>query len=176
MPGYDFRDALRLLLRNRAHTIAVVLLLALGTGVSTGIFSVVNAVLLQPLPYRNADQLALVWAGPSFRDRPGLDREAIAALRSRTHVFAGMARFQIEPVPLALGADQARIVQGALVGTHLFSVLGVQPWRGRAFAAQDSLPGSAPVAMISHALWLQLGGESSHVVGSSLRGEAGSVP
>ena len=166
--AFEMRDAARLLVRNRAYTAAVVLLLALGIGVSTGVFSFVDAVLLKPFPFRQPDRLVIVWAPHSLDVHVGVGSRRIENWRERNHVFTGLSRFILDPIALSVGPDQARVVQGSMVGVHAFSVLGVPPERGRALSAADDLPGASPVAVISDSFWRSLGGPGASVIGKAI--------
>jgi putative ABC transport system permease protein len=166
--AFEIKDAARLLLRNRAYTVGVLLLLAMGIGISTSVFSIVNAVLLQPFPFRNVNRLALVWATPWIGVGTGVTDRRFEAWRQRNHVFSNLARFQINPVMLAFGADQSDSVEGEMVGVKTFSVLGVQPEQGRDFAPRDEIPGAAPVVIISHSLWHRLRARGDRVLGEAI--------
>lgn len=146
----DLRHALRLLWKTPGFSLAVVLTLALGIGANTAIFSVVNAVLLQPLPYRDAEQLvravrvqptslATIASYPDYTDW----RDS-GAFESAT-ALVGRAYF------LETGGELKRVV-GARVNASFFRVLGVKPVIGRDFVAEEETRGE-PVAIISHRLW-----------------------
>ena len=128
----DVRYAARGLARNPGFTIVVVLTLALGIGVNTVMFSVVNAVMLRPLPYRDAGRLALVWTDDARR---ALHEEATAFAtiidwRNESRTFDGIAFYSAGRMTLSGSAGRERS-RGAFVSGNLFSVLGVSPMRGR---------------------------------------------
>ena len=155
--GGDLRRALRSMAKNPAFTAAVVLTLGLGIGANTAIFSVVNAVLLRPLPYEDPARLVMLWEN----DRnSGTVREPASVpdmfdYRVRNHVFTGIVGLQPRAVnftPPGSGATAERL-DAALVTDGLLATLGVSPVLGRSFLATESAPGGAPVAMISERLW-----------------------
>jgi putative ABC transport system permease protein len=150
----DLRYAVRVLRKTPVFTVAAIGTLALGIGANTTIFSLVQALLLQPLPYQNPDQVVLVWedqtgaAGvPRAVSAPGNYRDWRASSRSFTDMAAtGFAFTNLT------GDGAPEVVLGRRVTANFFSVLGVQPVLGRDFTAADDTSG-ARVVIISHALW-----------------------
>jgi putative ABC transport system permease protein len=150
----DLRYAVRVLRKTPVFTVAAIGTLALGIGANTTIFSLVQALLLQPLPYQNPDQVVLVWedqtgaAGvPRAVSAPGNYRDWRASSRSFTDMAAtGFAFTNLT------GDGAPEVVLGRRVTADFFSVLGVQPVLGRDFTAADDTSG-ARVVIISHALW-----------------------
>ncbi len=154
----DLRFGVRMLRRNPGFTIVAVLTLALGTGAITAIFSVVNAVLLRPLPYRDPDRLVLVpnARGPDFlrwRDQSKAF-EAIAAFNFGTADFTGSG----EPERLAV----------AWFSTDLFATLGVAPALGRAFTPEEDREGGEQVVVLSDSLWRRRFGSDPQVIGRAI--------
>jgi putative ABC transport system permease protein len=149
----DLRYALRVLRKTPVFTIAATGTLALGIGANTTIFSLVQTMLLRPLPYQNPDQVVMVWedqtkAGfPRGTPAPGNYRDWRAMNRSFTDMAA--TRFAFANIT---GDGAPELVIGRAVTPNFFSVLGVQPVIGRAFTAVDDTTG-ARVVVISHALW-----------------------
>jgi putative ABC transport system permease protein len=151
----DIRYGIRSLSNRRAFTAIAVITLALGIGANTAIFSVVNAVLLRPLPFHDAEQLVTLW---ERNPKQGYEQNPPAAgnyvdWREQNRVFAQMAIY----VPsrrfnLSLG-DQPEQINGAVVSTSLFELLGVHPVQGRTFSSEEEQPGNDQVALISHNLW-----------------------
>jgi putative ABC transport system permease protein len=148
----DVRFAARRMGRSPAFSAAVILTLALGVGATTAIFSVVYGVLLRPLPYPEPGRLAAIWevntrgtysrlADPNFDD-----------FRDRNRTFETMAKYTAY-VTSAVGPAEPTRSRIAFVTRDFFSVLGVQPAVGRAFARDDARPGAAPVAVVSHPYW-----------------------
>jgi predicted permease len=164
----DFRFALRTLRRAPGFTAVALFTLALGIGATTSVFTVVNGVLLRPLPYAEAERLVLVWttdptaeqAELPFSTADYLDvREratslAAAAVRARTYALGG--------------ADGAVRVEGAAVSASLFDVLRVRPLLGRSFDASDDRAGAARVVLLSHDLWQSRFGGSADVIGQNI--------
>jgi putative ABC transport system permease protein len=148
----DLRYALRLLRKSPGFTLVAVLSIALGIGATTAIFSVVNAVLLRPLPFAEDERLVVV-----SELIPKITSEPIPMPAHDTQLFAAAAAFEQSAAMMPLfkdvsGAASAERLQGLRVSPSLFPMLGVTPLRGRVFTAEEDRPGIR-VAMISHALW-----------------------
>ncbi|HET7293788.1 MAG TPA: ABC transporter permease [Vicinamibacteria bacterium] len=165
----DLRHALRLVLRQPGFAVTAVLTLALGVGANTAIFSVVQAVLLRPLPFDAPDRLVLVWETNVRRDRfrnvanPG----NFLAWGERNHVFEDMAAFSPWKANLAGEGGAERVPIGAVTHTF-FSVLGARPQLGRAFEASDAQAGAPAVVVLSQGLWRQRYGGDPGVIGKSV--------
>ncbi|HEV2176676.1 MAG TPA: ABC transporter permease [Terriglobia bacterium] len=163
---HDLRYGLRTLAKNPGFTAVAVLTLALGIGANTAIFSVVNAVLLRPLPYPQPDRLVAVgqmWrgAGDSFSPADFLD------LQAQNHVFEQMAAFKAESFNLATG-DRPERLEGAVVTTNLFGVLGVRPFLGRGFLPEDAGSSGNRAVVLSNDLWRRRFGASARALGQNL--------
>jgi putative ABC transport system permease protein len=144
--GGDLRYAARLLRRAPLFTTVVVVVLALGIGANTAIFSVVYTVLLRPLPFPDTESLVSVWSG-------GHSRAEFVAVRERVRGLAGVASY-MPSFGVSVGGDGEPLRQvGALVSAEFFSVLGVQPLHGRFFRAGEDAPGTEAVVVLGHALW-----------------------
>jgi hypothetical protein len=149
----DLRYAVRLLRKTPIFTIAAIGTLALGIGANTTIFSLVQTMLLRPLPYQNPDQVVMVWEA---RTAPGFPRNPAAAAnyrdwRDTNRSFTGMAATGFAFANVT-GDGAPELVIGRRVTANFFSVLGVQPVLGRVFTAADDTSG-ARIVVISHALW-----------------------
>jgi putative ABC transport system permease protein len=169
--GSDARRAARSMVAHPAYTAAVVLTLGLGIGANTAIFSVVNAVLLRPLPYDDPSRLVMLWEN----DRnSGTVREPASVpdlidFAARNHVFTGMVGMQ----PRALnftprtsgGSADAQLLSGAAVTDGFLHTLGITPLRGRGFLPAESAPGGAPVVLISERLWRSRFAGSPAIIG-----------
>src|SRR2546430_731117 len=147
----DLRFAVRSLVQRPGFTLVACLALGLGIGANTAIFTVVNAALLRPLPYRDADRVAVLNA----TSRPSPVGQAVSGgdfveLRSQARSFVGMAAFRNVGFNL-IGGDAAERVDGAIVSRDFFEVLGARPLLGRPFA--DAPPGGPREAMLSESLW-----------------------
>jgi predicted permease len=161
--GQDVRYGLRTLARTPAFTVAAVLALALGIGATTAIFSVVDAVLLRPLPYANPDRLAVVLTRGTGPVAPGnfLDWRRDASSFERM----GAA----EAWGTNLGGDgRPEHVDGVRVTSDVFPLLGVRPQLGRTFTAEDDRPGQSQVVVLGHRLWQRRFGGDASVVGRSI--------
>ncbi|MBZ5679125.1 MAG: ABC transporter permease [Acidobacteriia bacterium] len=173
----DVRYALRQLRKSPGFTVVAVLMLALGIGANTAIFSMVNAVLLRPLPYEEADRLVMVWEQNPHRGwfENIVSAENFLDWKKQNHVFADMAAFESNFFNLS-GGSKPEEIAGERVTSNLFSVLGVQPVRGRLFLPEEEKRGSA-VAIVSYGLWQEHYGGDPALVGKpiSLNGEAHTV-
>jgi len=166
----DVRYALRAIRRNPGFAAIVILTLALGTGANTVMFSVVNAVMLRPLPYHDAPRLVLIWTDDVRR---GLHREPTAyrtitdwAARGRT--LADVAFYTTQRVaPMTNNPAVRGRARSALVSGNLFSLLGVPPLLGRAISSAD-ISARAPVIVISHSFWQRQFAGAPDVVGRGL--------
>jgi putative ABC transport system permease protein len=153
----DFKHGLRILLKNPAYTAAAILVLALGIGANTAIFSVVNAVLLRPLPFRDPARLMQVWHVPPPKSFPGMTEFAVSAAnfidwQKQNHVFDKMAILTGSALTLA-GNDQPEELQGAAVSSDFFSTMQVRPLLGRTFTDDEDRPGKNHVIVLSYGLW-----------------------
>ena len=174
----DLRYGLRMLLKNPGFTIVAIIALALGIGANTAIFSVVNTVLLRPLPYKDPDRLVMVWEDNS---KQGFPRDTPAAAnyidwRNQNHVFEGMAAM-VEISFNLTGAGDPERIDGQRVSANLFSLLGVEPQSGRAFLPEEDRPGANHVVIMSHGLWQRRFGADPAIIGKpiNLNGESCTV-
>jgi putative ABC transport system permease protein len=165
----DLRYGLRAMLRNPGFTIVALLTLALGIGVNTAIVSVVNAVLIRPLPYRDPGRLVYIsefWPRETpFRTVPNPD---FANWSDHDRLFDGLAAYGgAAEVNLTSLGEPERIL-GAKVTWDFFPLLGVQPSLGRGFLREEDQPGGRQVVLLSHELWQRRFGSDPSVVGSSV--------
>ena len=166
----DVRYGLRMLVKKRAFTIVAVLMLALGVGANTAIFSIVNAVLLRSLPYRDPNRLVRV-----FFNKPGLglrdvrfSKPELDDLQMRAGVFEDVTPI-FEGSEDLTGAGQPERIEGVNGSLSYFSLLGATPQIGRLFGPQDFALGFAPVVVISDSLWRRNYGADPNVIGRTLR-------
>lgn len=150
----DLRYGLRVMFRHKGFTAVAVLALALGIGANTAIFSVVNAILLSPLPYKDPSRIVVPVSVNTAR---GSDRSSITYAdyldwRNETEVFENVAVFSFQTADLTGGGEPER-VELAGVSEEYFAVMGVQPQIGRTFSADDFNPNSARTLVISDRLW-----------------------
>jgi putative ABC transport system permease protein len=165
----DVRYGLRMLAKHPGFTAVAVLTLALGIGANTAIFSVVNAVLLRPLPYKSPDQLVQIWqtdlknktsqVPPSYPD--------FVDWRTQNDVFQSIAAYNWATFTLA-GSKESIHVDGLVASADLFTVLGVQPALGRLFLPEEDQPDHHAV-ILSHELWQQRFDSDPAVLGRSVR-------
>jgi putative ABC transport system permease protein len=175
MPN-DLRYAVRTFLRSPGFAIVAVLTLALGIGANTAIFTVVNALLIRPLPYAHPDRLVMVWQDLRARGGPPDEWASpgnYADWRRATNIFDGVSVISGWRPTFIAGAEPEPI-QGEQVSHEYFSVLGVRPILGRTFSEKDDVPNAARVAVIGFGLWQRRFGGDRSVIGRSvpLSGEA----
>ncbi|HSE19711.1 MAG TPA: ABC transporter permease [Pyrinomonadaceae bacterium] len=165
----DLQYALRGLVKRKGFTAIAVLTLALGIGANTAIFSVVNAVLLQPLPAKDPERLMTFWHSVPARGLNHMDvcDALFAYYRDRTQTFAGLAAYEDGDFALT-GNGEPEVVQGAVVTYNYFNVLGREPLYGRTFTAQEDTPGNNQVALLSYALWQRRFGGDPNIIGQSI--------
>jgi putative ABC transport system permease protein len=159
----DLRYAVRSLLKHPGFAIIAVITLALGIGANTAVFSLVNAVLLKPLPFPEPDRLVLVWEDMSSIGSPqNLSDSApgtYADWRAQQSVFDDMALLNWRPLNLT-GDGEPEKIPSYGVTANFCSLLGIQPAIGRSFTTDEDKPGGAKVAILSHGLWQRrYGGE-----------------
>lgn len=164
----DLRYGLRMLRKSPGFTAVAVLTLALGIGANTAIFSVVDALLLQPLPYHNASHLVIVWESNSGleTDRNTVSPPNFLDWRVQNHVFDAMAYFGDGRANLTGGTPQELIVE--YTSTNFFDVWGVKPMLGRGFAADNGKAGNDSVVVLSYGLWKNRFAANPDIVGSTI--------
>ena len=165
----DFRYALRQLRKSPGFTAVAVLTLALGLGANSAIFSVIDAVLLRPLPFHAPSRLVIVKpTEPGRRDDIGVSYPTFLDWRAQNHVFEGLAVFRQDDFTLTRRGEPAHLT-GAVVSANLFSMLGVPPAIGRDFTPEEDKPAATgrPI-ILSHSLWQNRFGSDPKVVGQSL--------
>src|SRR4051794_19801647 len=162
----DLRYALRMLIRKPGFSIVAVFTLALGIGANTAIFSVVNAVLLKPLPFDRPEQLIKLWE--SFpRGFGTVSVPNLKDWREQNTAFSGIAAYQSAGYSLQSN-DYSERVPAATVTANFFEVLGVNPRLGRTFQQGEDEPGRNHVAIVSDALWQTRFGADTAIVGKSI--------
>jgi putative ABC transport system permease protein len=163
----DLRFAVRGLRRNAGFAVTAIGTLAMGISVNTTIFSVVNAVLLRPLPYSDADRIALLWSTNRTQDKFELPTGYLNVQDWRqAHSFAAMAAFRDEPVVLR-EEPEPEPVEAAFVSPDFFALLGVQPALGRVFTGQEAERGES-LAVLGYGIWQRRFGGSPAVLGRVL--------
>lgn len=164
----DVRYGARMLAKHKAFTLIAVITLALGIGANTAIFSVVNELLLRPLPYRDAERIAMLWeVTPEGRRQNTTSRANFRAWRDQNSSFAQMAAFTDQRFNLT-GDGEPEELSVQMATPEIFKVLGVDPILGRTFTADDDGPGKPPVAVLSYALWQRRFGGQSNIIGQAI--------
>ena len=167
----DIRYGLRMLLKYKGFTAVAVIALGLGIGANTAIFSLVNGVLLRPLPFPNAERIVYFeGSNPSA----GINESNISFLdftdwSQQTDLFASTAAYWTASANLGADGAEPERVPRAGVTSGFFSVLGVQPFLGRTFVPEDDKPGTISVAIISHGLWKRRFGSDPAIVGKQVQ-------
>jgi predicted permease len=169
----DLRYAARMLRRSPSFTAIAILTLALGIGANTAMFSVVNTVLLRPLPYQDPDRLAMLWTHDAKRDirEEGTSYPTFLDWRTQSRTFADLAICSRgNPVTLTGGDDPERVM-GEAVSANLFPLLGVTPILGRSFSHDEELRRER-VVVLSYGLWQRRFGASRDAIGKTLEIDA----
>ena len=167
----DVRFGARMLMRDRGFTLAAVLLLGLGLGVNTTVFTIVNAMNLRGLPVERADQILQI----NSRELGGLQRESFTSYadfrdwQRGTRTFAGLAAYTGGTMVIGDERQPAERLPGSFVTANAFPLLRVTPAIGRHFSEEDDRPGAPPVVMLSDAVWRERYGADRSIVGRVVR-------
>ncbi|MGI9179681.1 MAG: ABC transporter permease [Longimicrobiaceae bacterium] len=164
----DLRFAARSLAKNPGFTAVAVLTLALGIGANTAIFSVVNSVLLRPLPYADADRVVMVWNSLSNSEKVWLSEPELMDYRAGVRSFEQLAAYRPADVNLTGNAEPERLA-AARVTANLFDALGSRPLIGRTFTAKEDLPDRDDVAVLGYGLWQRRFGGDPGVIGRTVQ-------
>ena len=165
----DLKYALRMLVKTPAFTVIAALTLALGIGANSAIFSVVDTVLLRPLPFQNPEQLVMVY-GTSEREPESRQTSSFPNfydLRDQSQSFTGMAAYTGAAAVLSSGGA-AEEIQGVAVAGDIFSVLGVAPLLGRGFTPEETKIGAPLVTVLSHGLWQRAFASDKGIIGREI--------
>jgi putative ABC transport system permease protein len=166
----DIRYGLRMLRKSPSFTLFAVAVLALGIAANSAIFSIADAVLIRPLPYRDANRLVLLWEDASAfsfpKDTPAPGN--FSDWKARNQVFEDVAATSFGGSFALTGQGNPEKLTGRAVTANLFSVLGVTPELGRDFRAEEDLPGANHVAILSHGLWLRAFGGDPQIIGKEI--------
>jgi len=167
----DLRFGLRMLARNPMFTLIAVVTLTLGIGANTAIFSVVDAVLLRPLPYPDANRLVFLWSTMNGQGVPqsGSALPDYLSWRDQNRVFEGLAGFYYGDFNLSADSAAPERVQGAYITANFFQVLKLSPAQGRLFANDEEQFGKHRVVLLSHALWQRRFGGERDIVGRQIK-------
>jgi len=166
----DLQYGARILLKHPAVSVIAILTLALGIGVNSAIFSVVNAIVFRPLPYRDSDQLVVIWGN---LHKPGLEEIEISGpelrdFQQQTQSFEQIAAYTTQGFNLT-GIDQPERLRGAIISANLFPALGVQPQLGRNFLPEEDQLGNDSRVILSHALWQRRFGGDASIVNKTIQ-------
>src|SRR5262245_56403190 len=163
----DLRYGARMLLKAPNITLAAVITLGLGIGANTAIFSVVNAVLLRPLPYAEPDRLVWLWGVQPMFAQAAHSPADFLDYQAQNNSFAEMTAYRNLSFTLT-GAGQPERIDGRIVSANYFSLLGVKTGAGRALAPEDGRPGAARVTVLSHGFWQSHFNGDPKAIGKSL--------
>jgi putative ABC transport system permease protein len=168
----NMRFALRLLRKSPGFACVAIVIMALGIGANTAIFSVVQAVLLEPLPFADADRLVQIWHVPPQTSFPGMTWFSVSAAnfldwQKQNHVFDQIALYGGAGYDITESGKPQSIV-AATVTSNFFSVLGVQPLHGRVFLPEEDRPGSNHEVILSYKLWQARYASDPNVLGKSI--------
>jgi putative ABC transport system permease protein len=168
----DIRYAARSLKKRPVFTAAVVGTLALGIAATTIVFTLVNAVLLRPLPFADSDRLVAIWEHDQQRAQRDADHEEVAPANlsdwlrgSRT--IAGVSTYGLQQISVTNGDETEEVSASAVSWSH-FTLLGVRPLLGRTFVPRDSEPGSEPIVILNESVWRRRFGGDSGIIGRSI--------
>src|SRR6476661_5639459 len=166
---YDLRISIRQLLRKPGFTLAIIATLALGIGANSAIFSLINAVLLQPLPYANPDRLVRIWGRTTKPDIPRLlaSEGEVLDYQQKFSSFEAVAAYAFREGNLTSG-DQPERVRIFYTTSQLWKVLGVEPLLGRTFSEADDKPGAPAVVVLSYGVWRRNFAGDRTIVGKSI--------
>ena len=162
----DLRYGTRMLVKKPGFTLIAIITLALGIGANTAIFSVINTVLLMPLPYKDGERLVAVWGRLKQVDQVELSPNELLDYRQRSRVFSQFAASESANLNLTGGLEPVRL-EGRAVTANLFPLLGVPPLMGRTFTEEED-KANARVAVLSYSLWQSTLGGASDAVGRTI--------
>src|SRR5579871_6488295 len=171
----DLRFGWRMLWRNPGFTLMAVVALALGIGANTAIFSVVNAVMLERMPFADPDRLTMLWeASPQTNQTNVVNPINFLEWKKRNHSFERVAALVDYDVSLT-GDGEPEVVPGMSVSDGYFEILGVRPILGRWFSRDEDIPGHDNVAILSESLWRRRYGANPDVLGRKVRYDRATV-
>ena len=163
----DLKYAVRMLIKSPSFTIIAILTLALGIGANTALFSVVNGVLLRPLPYSQPDRLVVLSEKTANFESSSISYPNFLDWQRSNSAFASIAAYRSDDFSIT-GSGEAERVRVGMVSTGFFEILGVNPVRGRLFSAEEDRLNGTPVALISAGLWQRKFGSAPDIVGKTI--------
>ena len=172
----DIRYVTRALLRTPAFFFVTVITLGLGIGATTAIYTVIDGVLLRPLPYPDPDRIVQLWQLGEKGGRGQVSDPNYEDWKAGTRSFSAMTQFADWGISSVAGASEPVRVRVAVIGSDFLRILRVQPIRGRSFAADEQRIGGAPAAMVSERFWRRYLGERSDLSSTTLTFEGSAYP
>lgn len=164
---HDITYELRVLGKNAGFAAIAILTLALGIGANTTLFSVVNGVLLNPLPFTDSDKLLSVYTSTNNFDRSSVSYPNFLDWQKDNHSFTALSAYRGDDFNMT-GSGEPERLHGRMISAEFFPTLGVQPLAGRYFRPEEDLPGAGPVAMLGDEFWRRRFGSASDIVGKSI--------
>jgi putative ABC transport system permease protein len=169
---FNMRYAVRALLKAPGFTGSAIVLLALGIGANTAIFTVVNAVLLRPLPFPDPDRLVRVWHVPPEKSFPGVKTFPVSPAnfldwRAESRTFESMSAYSTRHANLTVG-DRPESVTATYADSSFFNVVGVKPALGRTYTPDEDRSGAGHVAVLSHRIWKTRFGSAKSILGKTI--------
>jgi putative ABC transport system permease protein len=164
----DLRFGARMLLKQPGFTFIAVLTLALGIGANTALFSIVNAVLLRPLPYPEPQRLVIIQEREAAGNGFSPSYPNFVDWRAQNTLFEGVSAVRGNESFNFTGAGEPERLQGRLVSAEFFSTLGIKPLLGRDFLAEEDHPGATPAVILSHGFWQRRFGADPSTIGQQL--------
>lgn len=164
----DIRYSIRMALKTPGFTAIVILVLALGIGANTAMFSVINAVVFRPLPYKESGQLMALWEQSKQMEEMSVAYPNFLDWQEQNRVFSQMAAFKSDNFNYTDGGDAER-KRGKQVSADFFALLGVNPILGRGFLREEDKPGANPAVIVSHAFWQSRLSANSSLIGQPLK-------
>ena len=165
----DLRFAARMLVKHRGFTLIAIITLGVGIGANVAVFSVIDAALLQPLPYGESDRLVKIWEKRARLPKGRVSWADYVDWKVQSHALDGTAAYRTGDYNLTGNGDDPEQVQGASVSASLFPLLRISPQLGRSFSADDEKPGAHQVVILSHGLWERRFGGDHGLLGKSIR-------
>jgi predicted permease len=163
----DVRYGIRMLMKNPGYTLIAVFTLALGIGANTALFSVVNGVILNPLPYPQPEQLVMLYENSPAFEKFSISYPNLKDWQRSNSTFAEIAGYRSDDFTIA-GSGETERVRVGMVSADFFPILGVNPMLGRLFSADDDRRTAAPVTLISYGLWQRKFGSAPDIVGKRM--------
>lgn len=163
----DVRYGVRMLLKSRAFALIAVLTLALGIGANTALFSVVNGVLLSPLPFQNPDELYALYTKTSNFDRGSISYQNFLDWQKQNHTFSSLTAFRADDYNLT-GTGQPERLHAHQISAEFFPTLGLKPVLGRNFLPEEDRAGGNPSAILGDGFWKRKFASSTDVLGKSI--------